>query len=305
MGSLAAVPHLSHGRLCIVLAAVFWSLSGAFTRLLTHDAALTLGPEPVSGLSIAFFRAFFGGLVLLSTVRRMDVSFRRLMLLAMVFFAVMNATFVLAMAWGKSSNAILLQYTAPMWMYLASVWWLGEKPDRRSSWSLLIGLLGIAVILVGGWNDAQLGIILIALVSGFTYAGVLVCLRVLRDVSPRWLTVVNHLSAALVLVPVLYWLGWQALTPAQLVVLLVFGTVQMALPYWLVARGLRIVSPQEAGTILLLEPLLNPVWAFFVAPARETPSLFTLLGGACILGALAWRYWPRKNALPPQLESRL
>jgi drug/metabolite transporter (DMT)-like permease len=305
MGSSAAVPPLPHGRLYIVLAAVFWSLSGACTRLLTHDAGLTLGPEPVSGLSIAFFRAFFGGLVLLGTVRRADVSFRRLMLLAMVFFAVMNATFVLAMAWGKSSNAILLQYTAPMWMYLASVWWLGEQRDRRSSWSLLIGLLGIAVILVGGWTDAQLGVILIALVSGFTYAGVLVCLRALRDVSPRWLTAVNHLSAALILVPVMCWLGWQTLTPAQLGVLLVFGTVQMALPYWLVARGLRVVSPQEAGTILLLEPLLNPLWAFLVAPARETPSPFTLLGGACIIGALAWRYWPRKGALPRPLESRI
>jgi drug/metabolite transporter (DMT)-like permease len=297
MGSAASAPSLTHARLCIALAAVFWSLSGAFTRVLTHDAGLTLGPEPVSGLSIAFFRALFGGLALLSTVRRADLAFRRLMLLGMLFFAAMNASFVLAMAWGKSSNTILLQYTAPMWMYLASVWWLGEKPDRRSSRALLLGLLGIAVILAGGWTDAQLGVIAIALTSGFTYAGVLVCLRVLRDVSPRWLTAVNHLAAALVLVPVLCWLGWQALTPVQLGVLVLFGTVQMALPYWLVARGLRVVSPQEAGTILLLEPLLNPLWAFLVAPARETPSPFTLVGGACILGALAWRYWP--TASPP------
>jgi drug/metabolite transporter (DMT)-like permease len=52
------------------------------------------------------------------------------------------------------------------------------------------------------------------------------------------------------------------------------------------------VSPQDAGTISLLEPLLNPLWAYLIS--GEQPSLYTLGGGAFILGALAWRYWPRR-----------
>jgi drug/metabolite transporter (DMT)-like permease len=59
------------------------------------------------------------------------------------------------------------------------------------------------------------------------------------------------------------------------------------------ARGLRVVSSQEAGVITLLEPLLNPLWAYLVAPQRESPTGYTFAGGALILGALAWRYWPR------------
>jgi drug/metabolite transporter (DMT)-like permease len=42
--------------------------------------------------------------------------------------------------------------------------------------------------------------------------------------------------------------------------------------------------------ITLLEPLLNPLWAYLIA--AEAPSALTLVGGAFILGALAWRYWP-------------
>ena len=76
--------------------------------------------------------------------------------------------------------------------------------------------------------------------SGLTYGGVIVSLRVLRDASPRWLTVLNQLSSALVLVPILGWLGWQSLTPAQLAALALYGSVQMALPYWLMAQGLRV-----------------------------------------------------------------
>jgi len=39
---------------------------------------------------------------------------------------------------------------------------------------------------------------------------------------------------------------------------------------------------------------LNPLWAYLVSPKSEAPKIYTLAGGACILGALAWRYWPRR-----------
>ena len=124
---------------------------------------------------------------------------------------------------------------APMWMYLASVWWLGEPADRRSSIALGIGLAGIAILIIGGWQDAQLRVVAIALGSGITYAGVIVCLRILRNSSSRWLTVLNHLTGALVLLPLAYFQPRP--TGSQLVCLFLFGTVQMGLPYWLVAHG--------------------------------------------------------------------
>ena len=59
----------------------------------------------------------------------------------------------------------------------------------------------------------------------------------------------------------------------------------MGLAYWLVARGLRVVSAQEAGIITLLEPILNPIWAYLVSPRTEVPSPFTLMGGTVGPGA--------------------
>src|SRR5205823_5815380 len=97
----------------------------------------------------------------------------------------------------------------------------------------------------------------------------------------------------LVLLPLIW--GQTLPTWEQYIVLFLFGSVQMGLAYWLVARGLRVVSPQEAGAITLLEPLLNPVWAYLVWSKTETPGLATYVGGAFILGALAWRYWPGKK----------
>src|SRR5262249_15464821 len=148
-----------------------------------------------------------------------------------------------------AANAIFLQYTAPMWMYLASIWWLGEPADRRSSVALVGGMLGVGVIVAGGWQDNQMRVVGIGPGGGLAYAGVILGLRVLRNESSRWLTVLNHLCGALVLVPFVWFLPTP--TAAQLGVLFLFGAVQMGLPYWLVARGLRVVSPQEAGMITL------------------------------------------------------
>ena len=75
-----------------------------------------------------------------------------------------------------------------------------------------------------------------------------------------------------------------------------FGSVQMGLPYFLFARGLRSVSPQEAGAITLLEPVLNPLWAYLISPETDTPTVFTAVGGILILGALGYRYMPRRKA---------
>lgn len=272
------------------MAALLWSTSGAFTKVLTRDTAFGLNSPPVVPEQIAFYRVLFAALALAFTVRRRDVTFRPMMLAMIASFAFMNERFVRALAMGTAANAIFLQYTAPMWMFVAGVFWLGERADRRGLTALMVSLVGIGIIVAGGWQEDQLDVVAIGLESGLGYAGVMIFLRILRGESSRWLTFLNHLGAAFVMVPFVYDLPLP--TPGQLVVMFFYGAVQMGIPYWLVARGLRSVSTQEAGIITLLEPLLNPLWAFLIS--GEEPSLFTVVGGGFILGALVWRYWPSK-----------
>jgi drug/metabolite transporter (DMT)-like permease len=67
-----------------------------------------------------------------------------------------------------------------------------------------------------------------------------------------------------------------------------FGVLQMGLPYVFFARGLKSVTSQEATGIGLLEPLLLPVWVYWVW--SETPAGWTLIGGGLILTGLVPRY---------------
>ncbi|MCE9532033.1 MAG: DMT family transporter [Planctomycetes bacterium] len=298
---------VNRARLCIVLAALLWSLGGLFTRVLSRDTFLGVNQPALSGLQIAFYRALFAGLVFIPLLRRRDLTYRPLMFLMVGCFSCMNALFITAMVLGSAANAILLQNSAPFWVYFFCVYALGEAHDRQMFKAILIGMAGVLVIILGGWVREGFGrveITSMALLSALMYGGVILCLRELRDHSSMWLTTQNHLGSALCLGaaiaiihgPVFWWDWTTTPTVRQLAFLAFFGSVQMALPYALFARGLKHVSPQEAGMITLLEPLLNPLWTYMIAPETDTPPITTWIGGLLIVGALAWRYWPWRRA---------
>src|SRR5207247_314184 len=95
------------GRLCIIVAAILWSLNGLFVPLLTKPTAFGLDQPIVDPWHIAFYRVFFAGVVLLPSLRRSHLTFRKPMLFAAGSFAVMNALFVLAMTWGEVATALI------------------------------------------------------------------------------------------------------------------------------------------------------------------------------------------------------
>jgi drug/metabolite transporter (DMT)-like permease len=284
------------GRWLIVAAAVLWSLSGFFARLFTTPTWLHLHEPSLTPFQMAVYRNFFAGLMLLPLLRMSVVRVRPVMFVMVAAFAGMSGLYLAAMNAGPAVIAGLLQYTAPGWMVVGCVWLLREPLDRPALLTILGGLLGVSIIVLGQADGARLTQAALALGSGVMFAIIMLCLRVLRTEDAGWLTVWNHLGAALLLCP----LVWAVPVPTgpQLLALAVFGAVQMALPYWLMARGLRSVSPQEAGALTLIEPLLIPMWAMLIAPDTEWPDAWTWAGGACILGTLFLRYCWTPTATP-------
>lgn len=291
-------PGLSplQGRLLVLGAGVLWSLNGVFNTMLRQETVFGLHVPEVLPIHIAFFRAMFAGLAFLPTLRRGDISWKPMMLFMAIAFAVMNITFVTAMAIDNVAKALALQYVAPMWTYIAGLIWLGEAPNRRSLFSVMLAVLGVAVIVWGGWRHGQLPVVALGVVSGLMYSAVLIFLRKLKSESSRWLTALNFLVSAIVLVP--FVIAVPVPTWPQMICLLIFGTIQLALPYWLIAKGLQSVSPQEVACLTLIEVPLSPIWAWLVATHPRPPLLTDLIGAAVILAALLLRYVPIRRTKP-------
>ena len=62
---------------------------------------------------------------------------------------------------------------------------------------------------------------------------------------------------------------------------------QLGSAYALFARGMRHTPAVKASLLCLLEPVLNPIWAFVFA--AERPGRWAVAGGAIVLGVTAAR----------------
>ncbi|MEM7560887.1 MAG: DMT family transporter, partial [Planctomycetota bacterium] len=131
--------------------------------------------------------------------------------------------------------------------------------------------------------------------SGVTFAGVVTCIRSLKDADPAFLITLNHGGTALVLSP---WVlsNTESVSVGSYVALGMFGVFQMSIPYVLFARGLKTTSSPEASILTLIEPILVPLWVFLAwrnHPSYDAPQWWTLAGGLLILVGLVARYLPQ------------
>jgi drug/metabolite transporter (DMT)-like permease len=269
---------------------LLWSLGGVFAKSLALD-----------GLTIAFYRGLFAALVLLPVVPRARWAFRPAMLPLGLCFGAMTGFYIAAIKATTAANAIYLQCTSTFWTIPLSAWLLGERPDRRSIWAIALATVGIAAIVLYGYDGRpreEIGIAL-GLASGIAYASVAIGLRALRELDPVWLSAINNLMGAVALGTWIVWFRGAIAVPAgaEALVLLAFGALQMAIPYCLFARGLRALSAPEASLLALLEPVLNPIWVVLVL--GERPARATLVGGALLLSGVVVRYAPLPQSWLP------
>lgn len=279
----ASDQHQRRARLSLLFAAVLWSLAGIFIKF------LSLPP-----LTIVFYRSLFASLFFAFFVRRSIAVPRVALLVSAIAYTAAISAFVSANKITTAANAIALQYTAPMFVFIIVHFLFGEKITGASWISLVLGMLGIAVICAGSAGQPDAAGVMIALLSGLLFSIYMVSLRFLKEFNPGTLTFLNNLVCCLILLPLV---GSElSLSLKEGWIVAVMGVVQLGIPYWLFSKGLEQISVQEASLIVLIEPVLNPIWVALIV--GELPSGATLVGGLCIVGSLAFRYL--RSSLNPQ-----
>jgi drug/metabolite transporter (DMT)-like permease len=269
---------LARGCLLILSAAVLWSLAGVFIKFLE-----------VPPLTIVFYRSFFACLIFTPFVRSALRPLSAPVVLSMLAYTTAITAFVSANKLTTAANAIVLQYTAPMFVFLFAWLVLHQKISRLNGIALAAGMLGVSVISFDSVGEPEMAGVLLAFLSGVLFAVYMINLPRTQNVDPVYLTWINNAACSLLLLMVVR--SELALASDQLVILAVMGGLQLGLPYFLFSKGLESVSLQEASLIALIEPVLNPVWVAFII--GEVPSPATLSGGGLIVAGLALRYlWP-------------
>jgi drug/metabolite transporter (DMT)-like permease len=283
-GDIRAVTAVQHPWLAVaalIATVTLWSLGGAMIKLLTGVGGHV---EGTSGAAIAFSRSMIGGLVLLPMAwRRRDTlrhGSRVWMAACVVAFTIMTICFVVATTRTAAANAIILQNTSAVWVFLLSALFLHERPTLGESAALLLAMGGVAIILFGN-GSADISGLLIALVSGWGYGTLTVMIRGLRRVDSMVVVCINCLGSALLLSPMLIWSGGLPRGAGTIGLLIVLSVVQFAGPYVLFSWALKHIQAHRAALILLLETVLNPVLTYLIV--NESVPRATLRGGPLII----------------------
>jgi len=255
-------------------AALLWSLGGVLIKWVDWHPMAIMGARSLiaTGLTYALLRG---------KVRRIG----RVELAAALAYAVTVAMYVSAVKLTTAANAILLQYTAPVWIALAGGWALGERTTRGDWVVLAVALLGMLLFFRQGLRAEGFVGNLLAALSGVTYAATMVLLRKQRDADPLSAILLGNVVAALIGLP--FAIG-QPLPSAQgWLGLALLGIVQQGLSYGLYSYAIRHVTALESALILTIEPILNPIWVALAI--GEYPDAGALVGGALVVAAVTAR----------------
>ena len=277
-------------------------LMGAALLFSTGGAAIKAAD--FTGWQIASLRSGFAAVALLLMAPASRRGWTLQSGLVGVAYAACLTLFVLANRLTTAANTIYLQSTAPLYLLLLAPWLLKEPVRRRDVGFMLVVAFGLMLFFVGVEQPAATapdpvqGNIL-ALVSGFCWALTVLGLRWLSAGAGRGTPMAavtsGNLIAFLVTLPFALPFGEHSVTDWSVLVYL--GVFQIALAYVLVTSAISHIPALEASVILLIEPALNPVWAWLVQ--GEVPGTWAMAGGAIILAATTAKSWTERRVEAP------
>ncbi|HWB74909.1 MAG TPA: DMT family transporter [Nannocystaceae bacterium] len=277
---------LGRARLQLLAAALLFSTGGAAIKATTLSSAQIAGFR--SGVAV------LAVLLLAPSARRLPGA--RAWLVGVAYAATV-ILYALANKLTTAANTIFLQSTAPLYVLLAAPWLLRERIARRDLGFVAVAAVGLALFFVGAEPprttapDPATGNLLAA-ASGIAWAATIIGLRWMgsapaENAAPIHAVVAGNTLAFAACLP--FALPVVSFTPADAATVLYLGALQIALPYLFVAAAVRRLPALEISLVLLVEPVLNPLWAF--ALHGEVPGVLAMTGGAILLAATFAKAW--------------
>lgn len=279
---------LTRARFEIAGAALLFSTGGAVIKSTTF-----------TGWQVAGLRSGIAAIAVLLLVPASRRGWSWRTFVVAVAYASCLILYVTANKLTTAANTIFLQSTGPIYILLLAPWLLKERVTREDLVVLAVMVLGLLCFFAGADAPVRsapnpgLGNLLAA-GAGFMWAFVVMGLRWLGrsagpDVADPAMSAValGNILACVAALPFGLPLGpagagdWLAVG--------FLGVVQIGVAYLLMSRAVRVLPAFEASVLLLIEPALNPFWAWMVQ--GEVPGIWALGGGALILGAGVAKSW--------------
>tara|TARA_B000000460_G_scaffold208336_1_gene155673 strand:+ start:283 stop:1050 length:768 start_codon:yes stop_codon:yes gene_type:complete len=240
---------------------------------------------PWPPMAIAGLRSGFAATVIFFYSRPKDFTFGNNTWGGALFYALMVICFVTANKMTTAGNVILIQYAAPVYVALFGFSFLGEKSTKVDWLAIIIILTGLGIFFLDDLSFDQLWGNIVALVSGFGFAGLTLFMRKQKHGRPIDSVLLGNLITFLLCSP-FYGQGITfELEPWAIIIFL--GMIQLGLAYIFYSTAIKYVSALDAIIYPVIEPIFNPMFAFLFL--GEAMSSTAQIGGVLVLSGVIGR----------------
>jgi len=277
------------GPLFIALASVCWSFGGLFIKFI-----------PWGAMSIVGIRAVLAALVFVVYRRTFKIEFTLGNVMTAVCLSSTTVMYVFANKLTTAAAAILLQFTAPIFIILIYLIFYRKKPTVSAVVAVLLTIFGMMLFFAENLGTGAFWGNIMALISGLSMAGVYVCNK-REDTTPENALFLGFLINSCIGLPFAF-----AEVTADIgawVAVVILGVVQVGFAYIFFSKGIKKTPALLACLISTIEPILNPIWVMLAGfagllPELEIPGMFALIGGAVIvITVVGYNVWvERKNS---------
>ena len=268
---------------CLLFTVLLWSTGGFLIKKIAWPA-----------LGIVGIRSLIAGVLLWFVFPKKQFTFSKFQIGGALAYAITVFLFVLATKWTTAANAIVLQYTAPLYIAIFASWFLGEKTQTMDWVLVIVALFGMFLFFYDDLSTRNLYGNIFGVLSGITFAWLVLFLRKQRSGSNIESVILGNFIAAFACLPVIGELSFDA---SNIGYILVLGIFQMALAYYLFSIAIKHLQALEAIVIQLIEPIINPLWVFLFI--GEMPGKMATMGAMIVLSAVLFR------AIMPILKRKL
>lgn len=236
------------GRIYIILTALLWGLAGVCVKSISWNSlSIMTARSVVSAISLGLFRRSF------------RMRFTKNNLLAALFNSMTGILYMMGIKNTDAATAIILQYTAPIFVLLFSIVFGGRKPSRREVIIVIAVFFGCVLSFADKMGEGHLLGNLLSLASGMSYAAQIVVFSRPETDSGDSMMISNFISL-LICAPFMFFdPAVPATTPTVAVWLAIMCVFQFSLANIFYSLGCKLVSDIECSLLLTIEPIFNPI----------------------------------------------
>lgn len=255
----------------MLLCAALWSIAGILFKLI-----------PWNGFAVAGMRSLIAGITIYISMRLMGFRYvlNRRTLIAGFFSGCTYLCFTVANKLTTSANAIVLQFTSPVFIIIYSAVLFGRKPKKEDLAVVLFTLLGISMFFLDQLKPGYLIGNFVAIGAGMFMAGMYVAVGEIEE-EERFSGILNGQALTFLVGLPFFLVTKPAVTPTALIALLALGVFQLGLSYVLYVKASKYCPALACCLLGAIEPLLNPVWVFLFN--GEKPGIFALIGAVIVI----------------------